>query len=74
MTRTYFYSRRWSRACQRRASERLLDDLREHVRKHDHRNSHEPQGPEQDSWRRAILLTTGWPPPAQSAAEPEQRG
>jgi hypothetical protein len=58
---------------QRRASERLLDDLREHVRKHDHRNRHEPKGPEQDSWRRAILLTTGWPPPAQSAAEPEQR-
>ena len=58
---------------QRRAAESLLNELREHVRKHDDKYRHEPKGLERDSWLRAILLTTGWPPPAQSAAEPEQR-
>jgi Family of unknown function (DUF6062) len=56
---------------QRGATESLLNELREHVRKHDDKYRHEPKGPEQDSWNRAILATTGWPPPAQSAAEPE---
>jgi hypothetical protein len=56
---------------QRRAAESLLHELREHVRKHDHKYLREPKGPERDSWQRAILATTGCPPPAQSAAEPE---
>jgi Family of unknown function (DUF6062) len=58
---------------QRNVAGSLLDELREHVRKHDHRFAHEPKGSEQDSWQRAIHLTAGWPPPAQSAAEPEHR-
>lgn len=58
-------------SAQRTAAESLLQELREHVRKHDDRYRHEPKGPERDSWLRAIQLTTGWPPPAQSAAEPE---
>jgi Family of unknown function (DUF6062) len=58
---------------QTRAAGDLLDELHEHVRKHDDKYRHEPKGTEQDSWQRAIFLTTGWPPPAQSAAEPEQR-
>jgi hypothetical protein len=53
------------------AAESLLNELREHVRKHDDKYRHEAKGPEHDSWQRAILATTGWPPPAQSAAEPE---
>ncbi|HTU85326.1 MAG TPA: DUF6062 family protein [Solirubrobacteraceae bacterium] len=57
---------------QQSATESLLHDLREHVRKHDDKYRHEPKGSEQDSWLRAIYLTTGWPPPVQSAAEPEQ--
>jgi hypothetical protein len=60
-------------AVQREASQSLLDELREHVRKHDDKYRHEPKGPERDSWQRAILLTAGWPPPARSAAEPEER-
>jgi hypothetical protein len=52
--------------------ETLLAQLRERVRKHDDKFRHEPEGPERDSWQRAIYLTTGWPPPSQSAAEPEQ--
>lgn len=55
----------------RRASRSLLHELREHVRKHDHKYSGEPKGPEQGSWQRAIKLTAGWPPPAQTAARPE---
>jgi len=58
---------------QRAAAESLLGELNEHVRKHDDSYRHEPKGPEQDSWQRAIYLTAGWSPPAQSAAEPEQR-
>jgi hypothetical protein len=58
---------------QQDAADALLAELREHVRKHDDRYRHEPKGPERDSWRRAIFLTAGWPAPAQSAAEPEQR-
>jgi hypothetical protein len=57
---------------QRTAAESLLAELREHVRKHDNRYRHEPKGAERDAWARAIFLTTGWPAPAQSAAEPEQ--
>ena len=56
---------------QRAAAESLLRELREHVRKHDDKYRHEPKGPERDSWQRAILATTGWPPPAESAVEPE---
>jgi len=56
---------------QQAATESLLSDLREHVRKHDDVYRHEPKGAERDSWQRAILATTGWPPPAQTAAEPE---
>ncbi len=56
---------------QRDATESLLHDLREHVRKHDDKYRREPKGTERDSWQRAIFATTGWPPPAQSAAEPE---
>jgi hypothetical protein len=58
---------------QRNAARSLLHDLREHVRKHDDKFRHEPKGSERDSWLRAIFLTTGWPPPAVSAAEPEQQ-
>lgn len=57
---------------QLRASRELLAELREHVRKHDHKFADEPKGTERDSWERAIRLTAGWPPPAESAAEPEQ--
>jgi len=60
-------------AVQRRAAGSLLDDLREHVRKHDHKFRDEPKGVERDSWRRAIFLTAGWPPPAESAGEPERQ-
>lgn len=59
-------------AVQRSASGSLRDELREHVRKQDHKFSHEPKGAERDSWQRAIYLTAGWPPPIQSAAEPER--
>jgi uncharacterized protein DUF6062 len=58
---------------QRNAARSLLRDLQEHARKHDHKFRHEPKGPEQDSWQRAILVTAGWPPPAESAGEPERR-
>ncbi len=57
---------------QRAGARSLLGELREHVRKHDDKYRHEPKGPERDSWRRAILETAGWPPPAESAAEPER--
>lgn len=57
---------------QRNATDSLLAELREHVRKHEDKYRHEPKGPERDSWARAIFLTTGWPPPPQPAAEPEQ--
>lgn len=60
-------------AVQRESSQALLGELREHVRKHDDKYRREPRGPERDSWQRAIFLTTGWPPPAQSAAEPEEQ-
>lgn len=56
---------------QHAAASRLLSELREHVRKQDHRFRSEPKGAEHDSWRRAIFMTTGWPPPAESAGEPE---
>jgi hypothetical protein len=56
---------------QRTATRSLLGELQEHVRKHDDKFRHEPKGTERDSWRRAIFLTAGWPPPAESAAEPE---
>lgn len=58
---------------QRRAARALFDELREHVRKHEDRYRHEPKGAERDSWLRAIWLTGGWPPPAESAAVPEQQ-
>jgi hypothetical protein len=59
---------------QRRATRSLLDEVSEHVRKHDDKYRHEPKGSERDSWLRAIHLTAGWPPPTESAAEPERRG
>jgi hypothetical protein len=58
---------------QRSSASSLLDNLREHVRKHDDKFRHEAKGRERDSWQRAIFLTAGWPPPAESAAEPERR-
>lgn len=57
---------------QRAATRALLGELGEHVRKHDDKFRHERKGAEGDSWLRAIFLTTGWPPPAASAAHPEQ--
>jgi hypothetical protein len=57
---------------ERTAASALLRDLQEHVRKHDNKFRHEPKGAERDSWRRAIFMTAGWPPPAESAAEPER--
>lgn len=56
---------------QRESTRALLHELREHVRKHDDKYRHEPKGTERDSWLRAIFLSSGWPPPAESAAEPE---
>lgn len=53
------------------ATRSLLHEVSEHVRKHDDKFRHEPKGPERDSWLRAIFLTSGWPPPAETAAEPE---
>lgn len=60
-------------AAQRDAARRLLGELQEHVRKQDDRYRHEPKGAEHEAWRRAIFLTAGWPPPVESAAEPEHR-
>jgi len=57
---------------QRNAARSVLHDLREHVRKHDHKFRDEPKGAERDSWLRAIYLTAGWPPPTESAVEPER--
>jgi hypothetical protein len=56
------------------AVEALLAELREHLRKQRHEFRHEPRGTEQDSWQRAIYLTSGWPPPGESAAVPEIHG
>ena len=72
-TADYVEDRELMLEVQRQAARSLLRDLQEHVRKHDDRYRHEPKGAERDSWRRAILLTAGWPPPAESAAEPERR-
>jgi hypothetical protein len=58
---------------QRKATRSLLVDLHEHVRKHDDRYRHEPKGAERDSWRRAIMLTAGWPPAVASVDESEPR-
>jgi hypothetical protein len=58
---------------QRNSARWLLHELCEHVRKHDHKFRHESNGAERDSWQRAIFLTAGWPPPSESAAEPEHR-
>jgi hypothetical protein len=58
---------------QRQAARSLLHELREHVRKHDAKFRHEPKGAERDPWLRAIFLSTRWSPPAESAAEPEQK-
>ena len=60
-------------AVQGAAARSVLDDLNEHVRKHDNKFRHEPKGAERDSWQRAILMTAGWPAPAESAAEPERQ-
>ena len=60
-------------AVQRHSARSLLAELQEHVRKHDDKYRHEPKGTERDSWRRAIFLTAGWPPPVESAAQPERR-
>jgi hypothetical protein len=48
---------------QRRSAGRLLHELRERVE----------TGAEAGAWQRAIHMTAGWPPPAQSAGEPERR-
>jgi hypothetical protein len=45
-----------------RAVAGLVAELREHVRKQGDEARHEPKGPEQDAWLRAIWLTSGWPP------------
>jgi hypothetical protein len=59
------------RGVQRDGARRLLGELQEHVRKHDNKFRHEPKGAESDSWQRAIFMTSGWPPAAPSAADPE---
>lgn len=59
---------------QRQATRKLLHDISEHVRKYDDKYRHEPKGSERDSWQRAIFVTTGWPPPAATAGQPEQDG
>ena len=60
------------RDVQRDGARRLLAELQEHVRKQDNKFRHEPKGAEIDSWQRAIFMTSGWPPAAPSAAEPER--
>jgi hypothetical protein len=51
----------------------ILSDLTEHFRKQDQKYRHELEDAEGDAWRRAIFVTAGWPPPGESAAEPEAR-
>ena len=46
--------------------------VREHLRKQRAEHSDEPAGAEADSWQRALWLTGGWPPPAESAGVPER--
>jgi hypothetical protein len=50
---------------ERRTVATLVEQLREHIRKQGQEAKHEPKGEEQDSWRRAIWLTGGWPPDAE---------
>lgn len=57
---------------QRRAVTELLNDLREFIRKEGAEFKHEPKGPQQDAWWRAIRLTAGWPAPTESASVPER--
>lgn len=45
---------------QRRALERISLELESLTRKSDYRHSSEAVGPEADSWRRALDLTSGW--------------
>ena len=58
---------------QRKAARTLLHDLQDDVQKHDPKFRDELKGAERDSWQRAIFMTAGWRPPAESAAEPEWR-
>jgi len=58
---------------QRRAVAEVLDDLHEFIRKEGAECKHESKSKEQDAWRRAILLTAGWPAPKESASVPEAR-
>jgi hypothetical protein len=50
----------------------LLTELRDHLRKQRAEFRDEPPGAEADSWQRAVWLTAGWPPPADSAGVPER--
>jgi hypothetical protein len=58
---------------ERAAVAEVLDDLWEFIRKEGAEYKHEPRAKEQDAWRRAIQLTTGWPAPQESASVPEAR-
>lgn len=60
-------------AVQRQATAAIGTQLREFIRKEGVEARHEPKGSEQGAWRRAIELTAGWPPPAQSAGIPEAK-
>jgi hypothetical protein len=53
--------------------ERLIGELEEHIRKQRAEFRGEPAGAEADSWRRAIWLTSGWPPSSAPASLPEAR-
>ena len=48
------------RSAQARAATRLAEDLREHLRKQRAEHRRETPGPEEDSWQRAIWMTSGW--------------
>ena len=50
----------------------ILAEVREHLRKQRAEFQGEPAGAEADSWQRAVWLTGGWPPPAESAGVPER--
>jgi hypothetical protein len=58
---------------QRRAVAEILGDLGEFIRKEGAEFKHERKDKEQDAWRRAVLMDTGWPAPKQSASVPEAR-
>jgi hypothetical protein len=58
---------------ERTAAQAVLSELAEHIRKQGAEARDEPPGAERESWRRAIELTAGWPPPPDLIGVPEAR-